>query len=355
MTAISRRTFGTLAIAAAGTALVGCSSDDKSTKPKNKNLDDVTYVTGFGQFGREGYVYVADAKGYFAEQGIKVKVLPGNAGNFNIQQLDANKAQFTILDFTKALSLLGAGHNTFKIVAPIQQQTIAALMTLEGRGITNPPDLSGKKLVQAPGTVIKILFPAYAKEAGFDPNSVHWLPDVAQTQLVPLLLSRQADAIGQFVVAQPAVQAAAAALPGSPKPVALPYSKVISDLYGNVMVAPASLVSSNPDLVRRFSTALLKGLYYAVQNPKESGDIIQKAAPTTKAVVAAAELTLMASYTGSTGPNFGVFDPSRLIKGIALMEALPDEKGQPLVPPSATLTPDKILATGATPAAGIKG
>jgi NitT/TauT family transport system substrate-binding protein len=345
MISMSRRQLGALGIAAAGTTLVGCSS--KATpKSNNKKIDEVTYVTGFATFGREGYVYVADAKGFFAEQNIKVTINAGNAGTFNLAQLDANKTQFTILDFTESLTRYAAGHTTYKIIAPIHQQTLMALMALEGRGITSARDLANKKLVQAAGAPIKLLFPTYAKETGLDPKSVTWLPEVGATTLPQLLVSKQADAIGQFVVGAPAIGAAAASLPGSPKPVTLAFGDVITDLYGNTLVTSNHLVKDNPDLVRRFTKAIFKGLSYAVQNPKEAGDIIQKAVPTTKSAVAAAELTLMANYTQPGSSQFGHFDDSRVMKGIALLESLTDDKGAPLVPATAKLTPSTIIAAG---------
>jgi NitT/TauT family transport system substrate-binding protein len=347
---MSRRQLGTCAIAAAaGTALAGCSEHSSSTSTGSGAPDRVTYVTGFGQFGREGYVYVADAKGYFSEQGIKVTVVPGNAGDANVAQLDSGKAQFTVLDYGKALTLLGAGHRTFRLVAPIQQVTIAAVTSLSDRGIARPADLPGKRLVQAPGTIVKILFPAYARAAGFDAGAVRWLPDAAATALTQLLIGRRADGIGQFVVGAPALQAAAAKLPGAPTPVVLPYGDVISDLYGNVMVAPTRLIDSNPGLVRRFTTALLKGLAYAVTNPKEAGGLINRAVPATAASTAAAELTLMAGYTRATSPEYGAFDPARVMKGISRLESLADDTGRPVVAPDAKLRPESVIASNIAP------
>ena len=61
--------------AAALWAVGGCSS--KPTTPTRKPVDRVTYLTGFGTTPREGYGWVADGMGFFAEVGIAVSI---NAG-----------------------------------------------------------------------------------------------------------------------------------------------------------------------------------------------------------------------------------------------------------------------------------
>jgi len=42
-------------------------------------------------------------------------------------------------------------------------------MTTKDTGITKPSDLRGKTVATASGSVSELLFPAYAKLAGFDP------------------------------------------------------------------------------------------------------------------------------------------------------------------------------------------
>jgi NitT/TauT family transport system substrate-binding protein len=52
-------------------------------------------------------------------------------------------------------------------------------------------------------------------------------------------------------------------------------------------------VRTKPDEVRRFTRAVLKGLNYAVQNPGESGYILQKHVPLADPVAAANELRIL--------------------------------------------------------------
>jgi NitT/TauT family transport system substrate-binding protein len=299
-------------------------------------------MTGFGLVAREGAPFVGIAKGYFADAGLRVSVLPGQAGDANVQQLLAGHADVAVLDFSKLMTVLAAmavhgdpDRPPFKVIAVVQQLTIIAIMALRGHGISTFADLPGKTLQQAYGTIGKILLPSIGKLAGFDADKVRWEVDTKPEQLVPDLVAGRVQGIVQFVPAAPTVQAAAHGVPV----VVLPYSDEFGDLPGNVLVARTDLIEGDPGLIRRFVGAYLHSLAYAVTNPTESGKIIQKAAPAAVSSpdIAAAELTRMAPYV-QVGPKLGRLDRARAARAIALLESV-------LVIPGGLLRPDQFLAT----------
>jgi NitT/TauT family transport system substrate-binding protein len=113
------------------------------------------------------------------------------------------------------------------------------------------------------------------------------------------------------------------------KAVVLPFSDHLGDLYGNSLVTQSKLAKDKPDLVKRFTTALLKGLEYSIDNPKEAAQILVKNQPTQKVEPAAAELELMAAYVRSSGSGaaVGALDSQRVARCIALLQgagAIPD-------------------------------
>jgi NitT/TauT family transport system substrate-binding protein len=288
--------------------------------------DEVTFLTALGQTGREGYAYVADAKGYFRDENITVTVKPGQAGEYNLQLLRGGQAQFAAIDYSGAVVRAGTGRfDDVRAVAVLQQKTTVALMALESSGIRTPRDLAGKTVAQPAGAVTKTLFPAYARLAGLDQtqiNSVTWV-DAPGNQLPPMLAARRVDAIGQFAPAAPTVSAVAK---GAAVTV-LAYGDYMSDLYGNVVVARTG---TDPDLQRRFTRALFRGLRYAVDNPDEAGQIIHRAAPTTTAEGAAAELRLLKPYVGSPKATAEL-----VARSVALME------GIGMIP--AAVPPDRVF------------
>ena len=330
-------------IAVALIAAAGCdSSGNKTTQANtaNKPADKVAYLTGFGSFGREAEVWVADKKGFFKDQNIEVTISAGAAGDSNTKLLEADKAQFAIVDFGTLLQQVGTGaHTDIRAIAAVQQRTVSSVIALAGKGITSPKDLAGKKIGAAPGSVLQAMFPGYAQLAGFDPKSVKFVPG-APADLPGMLARGDVDALLQYLVGAPAIKAAA-----KTDTVVLPYSDFLADPYGSVLITTTKMINDNPDLVKRFTTALVKGLTYAVNNPTEAGDILHAAVPATLAAPAGQELTLMKQYVLGTenGLPVGSFDQARVARAIASLQSLN------LFP--AGLTPDKVIAFNLIPKA----
>ena len=318
---LTRRSFGVgaaAAVTAAVTAVVtGCAAD--GSKPAAGGVDKVTFLTTFGSQGRDSYAYVAVEKGFFTEVGIEVDVQPGKAGDYNHQILASGKAQFACVDASGALIRYANGADTsFQILGAVHQTTLISIIALASSGIRTPKDLEGKTLGTAPGAVPQTVFPAYAKLAGIDGSKVTW-QNAAPEQLNGLVAAGRIHGAGLFLVGQPGVEAAA----NGAKAVVLPYSDYITDLYGAVVIAPKSITADNPDLARRFTTALFKGLDYAVNHPGEAGEILHKKIPAQNPKVAAAELALMKPYV-TTGPDvpIGSVDPARVAQSVAILGAV---------------------------------
>lgn len=146
------------------------------------------------------------------------------------------------------------------------------------------------------------------------------------------LAAGQVDGIGQFVVGQPTIEAVT-----KKKAVMLPYSNVMQDLYGNVLITSSRIAKEKPDMVKRFSAALMKGLEHALTNPQEAGDILKKNVDASNPAAAAAELRLMAGYVRSSnsGTQIGTLDSGRVAKSIAILQGAGSLKQN--------ITPDQII------------
>ncbi|MFC5826310.1 ABC transporter substrate-binding protein [Nonomuraea insulae] len=319
------------AIVATFSLPAACGSAQK--EPARPAADRVTYVTGFGMFGREAYVYVAQDKGYFREAGIEVSVQPGTGSGENMAALAGGRAHFSPIDFTAMLLTAGSGRQTGTVaVAAIHQRTLAALMTLGDSGISKPKDLEGKTVGDTATSVIAMMFPTYAKLTGIDRDKVKWV-SLQPTQLAANLASGQVDAIGQYVVGQPTVRNAAK----GEQVTVLPFGDVITDMYGSALNTSAKLASSDPDLVKRFTTALLRGLAYAVEHPQEAARILLAHQPAQNAEAAAAELTLMAPYVRPAGSDpMGTMSRERVERAITVLRTAGAFQGQ--------VTPESVVS-----------
>ena len=258
-----------------------------ATPSTSQQVVSVKYATSFGTFGRDAFVYVAIEKGYFRDAGFEVSVVPG-LGTDNARLLASGQIDYSGSETLGNIVGRVSGGFPVKIVAITSQATQAAIATLADSGITTPKALEGKTLADLPASIVIRLFPFYAKRAGIDASKVNIVPGTPQT-LPSLLATGRTDAIGQFTVGVPTLVKAA----GGRKVRTFKYSQYLKGLLGNAIVTTDERVRTKPDEVRRFTRAVLKGLNYAIQNPGESGYILQKHVPLADPIAAANELRIL--------------------------------------------------------------
>ncbi len=301
----ARRRAAVLALALLLVTACGGESGAGGSEPE---LAQVTYLTSFNTFGRDAYAYVAAEKGFFEQEGLKVEIRPGSGSGDVMKLMAGGQADYGVADFSATAVALANEKLPLTAVGMIHQQSLAAIVTLEDSGISEPADLAGKTIADQAGSTNTVLFPAYAKAAGFDASGVKFVPS-APPSLPQLLASGRVDAIGQFVVGKGLIEAAAK----DRQAVFLPYRDVLPDLYGNTLLTTTEKAENDPEQVQKFGRALLKGLQYSIENPDETGEILARAQPTQDAAVAAGEVKLMASYvTGSDGAAIGSIDETRV-------------------------------------------
>ncbi|WP_405995516.1 ABC transporter substrate-binding protein [Streptomyces sp. NBC_00986] len=303
-------------------AAVACDSNS-SSKGTSSAKDHITYVTAFGAAGRDAFAWVAEQKGYFRQAGIDVKIELGKATGENLKVLASGNAQFASLDFTGAMISAGAKNSTayrdFRAVLAIHQRTLVSIMAMQGSGITTPKDLKGKRIAAAANSVNQLLFPGYAKLAGIDSAGIRWIA-VQPVQLGPALASGKADALSTFLIGRPTIEKATVQA-RSKHVVVFPYSTYLPDLYGNATVTTAAIAAKKPDLVKRFRTALLKGLKYTIQHPDEAGKLLHAKHPETDATAATAEIKLMTpSVTAEGESSIGLITEARMQRAITSLQ-----------------------------------
>jgi NitT/TauT family transport system substrate-binding protein len=335
------RSFAVAALATALAVVAGCSSDEPEETNNAGSSGEtvkVTYLTSFGNFGRDAYGWVALEKGFFREAGFDVTIQKGEGTGGNIDKVVTGAADYSPIDLTGGLLVMGKGaKKDFTAVAAIQQRTMAAIASTTDKGIKTPKDLEGKTLADTPGSVVRNLFPVYAQLAKIDYKKVTW-QDGQAAQLIGTLASGKVDGIGQFVVGRPTIAAVT-----KKEPSFLPYSDYLIDLYGNVLITSTKNAKENPEQVKKFSAALLKGLEYALANPAEAAQILLKKEPTANVKAAEAELQLMGSFVRSagSGEKIGTIDTQRVARSIAILQ------GAGQIP--AGLTPEQIISVDLLP------
>jgi NitT/TauT family transport system substrate-binding protein len=159
------------------------------------------------------------------------------------------------------------------------------------------------------------------------------------TALNGLMAQRKVDALSTFLLSKKALETAS-----KKTVVVMPYSDYLKDLYGNAIIAKPELIAGSPDLVKRFTTAALKGLQYTIDHPAEAAAIMNKAEPTAAVPAATGEIEAMKPFVPPPGgAPLGHLDQQRVARGIAELQKAGLMSG--------TLTPEQVADFTVVPGA----
>ncbi|HEX2728151.1 MAG TPA: ABC transporter substrate-binding protein, partial [Rubrobacteraceae bacterium] len=159
-----------------------------------------------------------------------------------------------------------------KSVMAIMQEPLNSIITLKKSGITGPEDLAGKKIGYAGQSFGTAVIDTVLSEAGEDPSSVEKVN--VGYDLRPALTSGRVDAI---VDAYWNIEAVELKQEGfETNVIRLPEVGVPN--YNELVVATSdAYAKENPETVRKFVGALVKGHRYAVEHPEAAEDTLLKA------------------------------------------------------------------------------
>ena len=276
--------------------------------------DKVGVITDAGFLGRHAYFFVAIEKGYYKEANLDVNVLRGQGSAEAVKQVGAGNVTFGFADAASTVLARGNDNVPVRLVAVVYAKPPHAIYALKSSGIRKPKDLEGRQIANPAGGAIPKVFPAYAKVAGIDESKVKWV--VASSESLPGLLALgRVDAIGQFTVGEPRLKKDAE----GKELVELTYGDAGLDFYSNGIIASENTISTNPDLVQRFVTATIKGLKYALDNPKEAAEIMKKYHRELDADLGAAELVKVRELAVVPNSSLGKIEPKRAQSTIDLV------------------------------------
>ncbi|MGQ9369249.1 ABC transporter substrate-binding protein [Azospirillum sp. ST 5-10] len=140
--------------------------------------------------------YYAKAQGWYDAAGIDLTIETGKGSGVSAQRVGAGISQLGIADMATALLARGKGADLVAVMA-VYANSPQGFYWLKSRGITGPKDFPGRKIGNPPGDASRVMWPAFAKQVGIDPEAVSFV-NVSPQAKVPSLKSGAIDITSDF-------------------------------------------------------------------------------------------------------------------------------------------------------------
>ncbi|POP34092.1 nitrate ABC transporter substrate-binding protein [Lactonifactor longoviformis] len=274
---------------------------------KSKELKEVSFVLDWTPNTNHTGVYIAQEKGYFEEEGLKVEIAqPPEDGAEAL--VASGKAQFGV-SFQDSMAPAVAGENALPItaVAALIQHNTSGIVSRAGEGMDTPKGMEGKKYATWDMPVEKAMLKNVIEGDGGDFSKVELIPSTV-TDEVSALQSKSVDAIWIFY-AWAGVATEVAGL--ETDYFAFADLNPVFDYYTPVLIANNEFLKQDPDTAKAFLRAVKKGYEDAVEDPKGAAEILCKASPELDTeLVQASQEYLADKYKGEV-EQWGYIDPAR--------------------------------------------
>jgi NitT/TauT family transport system substrate-binding protein len=266
-----RRNIATLALATV-LLVAGCSNTPAGTPNTTPGTPDAVTV-GVIAILDVAPIYLGKSKDFFTKRNINLTLTQATGGAAIVPAVVSGQYQF---GFSNMVSLLLASGNglPLKVVCNGNNSTgvdgsdFAALMVKADSPIKTAADLAGKTVAaNTLKNIVDTSVRASVKKAGGDPKAVKFV-ELPFPQQPAALQSGQVDAV--FVV-EPFQQAV---LAQGGRKIASSYVDTAPNLVVATYFTSQQMLSSNPDLVKRFTEAMKESLAYADAHPDEARQII---------------------------------------------------------------------------------
>lgn len=251
----------------------GDTQKDSANLDTSDTLDEVTVILDYVANTNHTGMYVALDQGLYEAEGLKVNIVEPTEGA-TATLVAVGKGDFGISyqeDVTIALA--SADPLPITTIAAIIQHNTSGFATYADKDIKSPKDFEGKTYAGWGGPGEEAVIKAVMTQDGADFSKLNMVISDGSGFAA---LKDTVD-IMWFFEGWDVVKCKLADFP-------INYMELRKlderlDYYTPVIITNNDLAQNNPDLVKRFMKATTEGYEYAIENPKESAEILHKYAP----------------------------------------------------------------------------
>ncbi|MBQ7084842.1 MAG: ABC transporter substrate-binding protein, partial [Anaerotignum sp.] len=246
--------------------IVGCGGSEPA---EDNGLEDFSIVLDWYPNAIHSFLYVAQEKGYFAEEGLNLVVnFPANT-NDGISLPAAGKADLGMYYLQDAILTAVEEDVPIVSIGAVAQKSLDVVISLKENGIETAADLAGKRIGYAGTALSEAKVECMLEQAGLTAEDCE-LIDVG-FDLLTATTTGQVDAtIGNMVNHEvPQLEEQGIAINYfSPTDFGVP------DYYELVFLAGRDAVENNPEKLQKFLRAAKKGFDFMQENPEEALQIL---------------------------------------------------------------------------------
>lgn len=311
----SSRKFRAVVIAALGLGLAACSSSTTPVVPSGSSASSLaasvapaTVSVALSWTPNTDYtgLYVAQSKGYFAEQGITIKILPyGSTAPETL--VSRGLADFGFSYQAGTAYAHAAGADVVSVFAPDQKGTYAIGVRADRADIVSPKDLDGK-IYAGFGTPDE--GPELTYVIKHDGGKGDFRTVTLNTSAYQALYAGKAD----FTIPVVTWEGVEAKLAGKPMKTFAFTDYGFPEQYSVLLTSSNKYLTTHPDAAKRFIAALTKGYAYAADNPADAAKIVIDTNPgvftNPDLVIQSQALLASGGYLKDANGNVGHQDPA---------------------------------------------
>lgn len=278
--------------------------------------EDVSIILNWVADGDHAPIYWANEQGEYEKAGINLTIEPGKGSTMSSQRVGIGQNAFGIADLGTALVNRGKGANLVAVFN-IYANSPYGFYWKKSSGISGVEDFPGHKIGNPPWDAARQMWPAFAKAADIDPDSVSWV-NVQPNAKISALQSGSIDVTTSFYNIHFVFQRVFGDDMGfaSGKDIGV-------NPYGNSVIVNGDFLKENEELVGDFVEITQAAYAACVKNPDPCIDSLVRQVSGLKREDSMANWNLVTELMDAESSRqsaLGYFDPERMRNDYELVE-----------------------------------
>jgi putative hydroxymethylpyrimidine transport system substrate-binding protein len=234
----------------------------------NPNPQKVSLMLDWYPNAVHSFLFAAEEKGYFKEQGLDVEIQMPADTNDPLRLVAANQIDIAI-SYQPQVIVARSENIPVQSFGALVRQPLTQLMVHANSPIQIPKDLAGKTIGYSSIPLYEAIIQTMVKKDGEDINKVKMV-DIGW-DLIPAMTTNKTDGIiGGFINHEKLLLEKE----GYPIRLINPSEFGVPNYYELVLVGSESRLKEKPEVFKKFLAAITKGQQFVKDHPEESLDLL---------------------------------------------------------------------------------